>query len=164
MSLTRSRLEELHDDRCRTVALGGPPELTPLRTWLTEEGTVPRGWPKRLGLAWIAALTAAVALEPAPAADASEPLWASALFLAMMAALVGMAAGLARRQRLGLVAAAAAGGLALVAAVMCPVSGHHGGVGAWWFLQMGGFTALVAASLAGLRRSRSDPPSVPAAG
>ncbi|MGH9281649.1 MAG: hypothetical protein ACRD0S_01795, partial [Acidimicrobiales bacterium] len=97
----------------------------------------------------------AVAVEPAPASDGPEPLWASFLFLALMGSLGAMAAGLARGRRLGLLASVGAGGLALVGTVMCPVSDHHAGIGAWWFVQMIGFTGLIAASLAGLRRTRA---------
>jgi hypothetical protein len=46
-----------------------------------------------------------------------------------------------------------AGLLLLGLAVACPVSGHHEHVGAWWFAQLGAFTALTGASLAGLRRT-----------
>ncbi|MGH9179065.1 MAG: hypothetical protein ACRD0N_10995 [Acidimicrobiales bacterium] len=126
----------------------------PVGRWLTEDRALPAGSARRLGLAWIVVFAVAVAVEPAPASDASEPLWASFLFLALMGALGTMAAGLARGWRLGLMASVAAGGLALVGTVMCPVSGHHTGVGAWWGVQMVGFTGLVAASLVGLRHTR----------
>lgn len=156
MSLTRTQLEQLHDDRHRQVTLAPGGRRPPLGRWLTDARAVAGRWPMGMGIAWVVVLAAAVAVEPAPASpDAPEPLWASLLFLGLLTALATTWAGLARRQRVGLVASAAAGGLALVATVMCPVSGHHGGVGAWWYLQMTGFTALVAASLVGLRRART---------
>ena len=156
MSITRTKLEQLRDDRYRRVTLAGPGRRTPLGRWLTEDGVVGGRWPVRLCLAWVVVFAVAIAVEPAPASsDAAEPLWATLLFFALFSALAVTVGGLARRRRLGLVASAAAGGLALVATVMCPVSDHHAGVGAWWFIQMTGFTGLVAASVAGLRRSRT---------
>lgn len=156
MSLTRTQLEELHDDHARQVRLTAPGRRPPLRRWLTESGVVRGRWPQAMGLAWIAIFAAAIALEPAPAdPEASEPLWASLMFLGLLAALAATWVGLARRQRVGFVASAAAAGLALFGSVMCPVSDHHASVGAWWYLQMAGFTGLVAASVTGLRRSRA---------
>lgn len=154
--LTRTKLPELHEDRLDQVTLARPAGRVPLARWLTEDGAVGRHWPRIMMVAWVAALAAAVVLEPAPAdPEAPAPLWASLLFLATFAALGATAAGLARRQRMGLVASVVAGGLALFASVMCPVSGHHASIGAWWYLQMTAFTALIGASLVGLRRSRA---------
>lgn len=154
--LTRNKLPQLQEDRLEEVTLAGPGRRPPLARWLTEDRAVTGRWPRGLGIAWVAVFVAAIAVEPAPAnANAPEPVWATLLFFVMIAALGAMATGLARRQRLGLVASVVAGGLALVATVMCPVSGHHGNVGAWWYLQMTGFTGLIGASLYGLRRSRT---------
>lgn len=153
--LTRSKLPQLHDDRLDEVALAAPAARPSLARWLTDGRVVGRRWPRALGVGWVAVFALAIAVEPAPAdPNAAEPLWASILGLALIGALGAMAAGLARRQRIGLVASVVAGGLALVATTMCPASGHHAGIGAWWFVQMVGFTALVGASLVGLRRSR----------
>ena len=154
--LTRTKLPELQDDRIDRVTLARPGRRAPLARWLTEDGVVGRRWPRIMLVAWVGSLVAATVLEPPPAnPNAPEPLWASLMFLALFAALGATAAGLARRQRMGLVASVVAGGLALFASVMCPLSGHHGSVGAWWYLQMTAFTALIGASLVGLRRSRS---------
>ena len=160
MSLTRSRLQQLHDDRFHHVGVTPGGARPPVRRWLTEDRQVPGRWPVALGGAWLVVFSVAVAVEPTPPSpDAPEPLWASLLFFAFLTTLAVAAGGLARRQRLGLVASAAAGGLALLATVMCPVSGHHPEVGAWWYVQMAGFTGLVTASVAGLRRSRRPVPS-----
>jgi len=154
MSLTRDSLQELHEERSREVRLSPGRPGSPRGRWLAEPGVVGGRWPLGLGLAWVVVLVAATLLEPAPAdPDAPVPLWASALFLAHFATLGAMAAGLSSRRRMGLVASVGAAGLGLLASAMCPVSGHHTGVGAWWYLQMAGFTGLVAAGLAGLRRS-----------
>ena len=162
MPLTRTTPRQLRDEHARRVRLTAAGERRAVGDWLTEDRALPRRFALRLGLAWIVVFAVAVAVEPAPAdANASEPLWASFLFLGLMAGLGTMAAGLARGRRLGLMASVGAGGLALVGTVMCPVSGHHAGVGAWWGVQMLGFTGLIAASLYGLRRSR---PSTPTAG
>lgn len=156
MSLTRNTLQQLGDDRVRRVRLADAQERPSLRRWLTEDERVGGRWPRAMGVAWLVVFSVAVAVEPSPASgDAPEPLWASLLFFGLLAALAVTAGGLARRRRLGLVASAVAAGLALIATVMCPVSGHHAGVGAWWYVQMAGFTGLVAASAAGLRRARS---------
>ncbi|MDP9402517.1 MAG: hypothetical protein M3P85_04120 [Actinomycetota bacterium] len=161
MSLTRRQLEELHDERFRRIELRPrEPEAPRLARWLSEEGVVRGRWPLAVCLSWIAVYTMAILLEPRPAdATASEPLWAVLLFMTLMGALAATCLGLARRQRLGLVASVAAAGLALGAAVMCPVSGHHEATGAWWFLQMGGFASLMALGLAGLTQARSRPGS-----
>lgn len=154
--LTRSKVPQLHEDRLETVTLGAPRRRPPLARWLTDEHTITGRWPRAMGLSWVVVFAAAIAVEPAPATpDAPEPVWASILFLGLLAALGAVGVGLARRQRLGLVASVAAGGMALIATVMCPVSGHHGTIGAWWYLQLVGFTGLVGASLVGLRRSRT---------
>lgn len=157
MSLTKTTLRQLQEDRPRRVRLTDGGRRRPVGEWLTEDGALPARSARGLGLAWIAVFSVAIAVEPAPASDTPEPLWASFLFLALMASLGAMAAGLARGRRLGLMASMAAAGLALVGTVMCPVSGHHAGVGAWWGVQMVGFTGLMAASLMGLRRTRPTP-------
>lgn len=158
MSLTVDSLQELHEERSREVRLTAGRPRPPLREWLTEPGAVGRRWPRVLGAAWLVVFAAAAALEPAPAdPDAPAPLWASLVFLALFGLLGVAAASLSRRQRAGLLASAGAAGLGLFASSMCPVSDHHTTVGAWWYLQMAGFTGLVALSLAGLRRSRPAP-------
>jgi len=160
MSLTRSQVERLHEERFRQIDLR-PGETEPqaprLVRWLTEPGAVGGRWPGVVCLSWIAVYAMAILLEP-PAAnpDAPEPLWAMLLFFTLMCALGSACIGLARRQRLGLVASVGAAGLALGAAIMCPVSGHHQAVGTWWYLQMGGFTCLAGLSLVGLTRSRGS--------
>lgn len=163
MSLTRSpsQLDEFPADQVHRLDLRpGEPRPPRLGRWLTEGGVVPDHWPMALCLSWMVVYGTAILLEPRPAdPQAADPLWAVLLFTALMAALGATCVGLARRQRLGLVASVGAGGLALGAAVMCPVSGHHQAIGAWWYLQMAGFTSLMALSLVGLTRSRSGGPA-----
>jgi len=158
--LTRSRLAQLHDNRVEEVTLAAPGRRPPLSRWLGEQGAVTGHWPAALGVAWVIVFATAFALEPAPAdPNAAVPVWVVAMSYAMFATLGTMVAGLTRRQRLGLVASVVAGGVALFGAVMCPISGHHDSIGAWWYLQMAGFTGLIGASLTGLRRSRSVSPT-----
>lgn len=159
MSLTVDSLQELHEDRAREVRLAaGRGPRRPVGEWLGEPDAVGRRWPAAIAVAWVVVLAAATALEPAPAdPDAPAPLWASVVFLALFGLLGVAAASLSRRQRTGLLASAGAAGLGLLASAMCPVSDHHTTVGAWWYLQMAGFTGLVGLSLAGLRRSRTAP-------
>ena len=103
---------------------------------------------------WAAFVAIAIAIEPAPnRPEAAEPLWAGLWSTAMVAALAVTGVGLARGRRAGFQASAIAGGLALFGAAMCPASGHHA-IEAWWFVQMAGFAALAAVSVAGLRLLR----------
>ena len=156
MSLTRDKLEQLHEERSREVRLSARRRRPPLGDWLNEPGAVGPRWPAVLAVAWVVVFAAATTLEPAPAdPDAPAPLWASLVFLALFGLLGVSAAALSRRQRTGLLASAGAAGLGLLASAMCPVSDHHTAVGAWWYLQMAGFTGLVGLSVAGLRRSRT---------
>ena len=156
MALTKDQLRDLHDDTVRPVPLPveAPPPSPPLvGRWAMTPGTVPASWRRGLGLAWVVVLTVALVLEPAAAdPDAADPRWAAALFGALTVALAAAGAGLVRGRRAGLLAGTVAGGLALLGAALCPASGHHT-VGAWWYLQMAGFAALVGATLVALRRS-----------
>lgn len=154
---TRSHIDQLTEERFRRVELQPRgPQAPRLARWLTEEGVVPGRWPLAMCLSWIAVYAMAVVLEPRAADPAApEPLWAVLLFMTLVGVLGAAGVGLVRRQRLGLIASIGAAGLALGAAVMCPLSGHHTSTGAWWFLQMGGFASLMGAGLVGLTRSRS---------
>jgi len=46
-----------------------------------------------------------------------------------------------------------ASGILLLSTVMCPLSGHHTNVGAWWVVQLSCGLGLVTASVLGLRRA-----------
>ncbi|MDP8975010.1 MAG: hypothetical protein M3N28_01305 [Actinomycetota bacterium] len=155
MALTGRRLRELRKEELRALPLdrlSGPrPDL------VERDRRIVSGAPWALLAAWVAFIALAVAIEPAPTRpEAAQPLWSGLWGIAMMGTLAATGVGLARRERSGFVASAVAGGVALFGAVMCPLSGHHA-VGAWWFVQMGGFAALGALSLAGLRLSRTQP-------
>ncbi len=162
MTLAPTRADELHADELHRVEL--PSAETPsqetarsLGRWLTEPGALPVWAPVALVVAWLATLQVVYALEPAPARNGPAPAWGVALEIAFIAALTATAVGLSRRRRLGLVASVGAVGVALFGAVMCPVSGHHVAVGAWWYAQLAALAALGGASLAGLRLARPRP-------
>ncbi|HSH59307.1 MAG TPA: hypothetical protein VK988_06630 [Acidimicrobiales bacterium] len=155
MALTGRRLRELRKEELRALPLDrlsgpGPDSVE-------RDRRMASGAPWALLAGWVAFIALAVAIEPAPTRpEAAQPLWPGLWGIALMGALVATGVGLARRERSGFVASAVAGGVALFGAVMCPVSGHHA-VGAWWFVQMAGFAALGALSLAGLRLPRTKP-------
>jgi len=158
---TEDQLRHLRNDRLRSVRLPVGPAPTArrrpsLRAWAQAPGVVGPRWRRSLPLAWVAVYAGAAALEPAPAdPSAGDPLWAVGLFLAVMVALVATAAGLARGRRSGLLAGAAGGVLALAGAAACPITAHHTAIGAWWYLQLAGFAALLGAAVVGLRRARA---------
>ena len=157
MALTGRRLRELHNEEVRALSLGrasagdrGPAA----RSEVVGAGRPAAAPHWALLVGWVAFVAIAIAIEPAPnRPEAAEPLWAGLWSTAMVAALALTGVGLARGRRAGFQASAVAGGLALFGAVMCPVSGHHA-IGAWWFVQMAGFAALAAVSVAGLRLLR----------
>jgi uncharacterized membrane protein len=93
------------------------------------------------------------AIEP-PAADpnAVDTWFVSALGTIFLVALVSAFAGFGLRRRWGPAASLLASGILLLFTVMCPMSGHHTNVGAWWVVQLGCALALVTTSALGLRR------------
>jgi hypothetical protein len=148
------------DGRVLTPRAGTPPRAAtrrpthgarkPLGERLQEP--IDRGWAVTAGVAWVVLLTAGVAVEP-PASnpDAVDPWFVSALSAVLLAALLTTATGLSLRRRWGLAGSLAAAGMLVASTVMCPVSGHHAGVGAWWVVQLGCGLGLVAVSTLGLR-------------
>ena len=159
MSLTRRQLEDLREEEVRQLRLSGPgpePRQSRLR-WAAEPDVVGGAWPVGIGLAWYAAFTLVSATTPAPPRPEALSAWDTAIHLAVFAVIGAMAVGLARRSRAGLLASVGGALLMLGLVVACPVSGHHEQVGAWWFGQLGAFTALTAVSLVGLKRSPKTP-------
>lgn len=120
---------------------------------------LPRRW------AWFAALVGPVvamlciSLEPPPAdPDAAESLLGSVLFLTLVVSWVGAAVRAVQRHRTALGWASVVGLLSVAMTVTCPTSGHHLGVGAWWFGQLGVSGAALAVAVAA--RSRFGRPSI----
>ena len=157
MSLTRRQLQELHREELHQLQLGRRRPSRSRRAWLGEPDVVGRRWPLALGLAWYAAFSLVSATTPEPPRPEAVSALDTAIYLVLFAVIGAMAVGLARRSRAGLLASAGGALLMLGLVVACPVSGHHEQVGAWWFGQLGVFTALTAVSLVGLRRSRGAP-------
>jgi len=57
-----------------------------------------------------------------------------------------MAAGFAQRRRYGAAGSLGAAGVLTAMTVACPLSGHHAGIGAWWWFEVAGSVTLVVAS------------------
>jgi len=105
-----------------------------------------------LAIAWIAIFTIGVAFEPAPAdPNAALPLIATLLALGLVIGWIVMAVGLAKRARFGAAASLVAAVCLLGLTIGCPVSGHHSGLGAWWWFELIGSTTLVGLSARALR-------------
>ena len=109
------------------------------------------GWAAALTVAWVSIFSIGMALEPAAAADEAVPFLGALIGAALMASWVMMAAGFAQRRRYGAVGSLIGAGLLVAMTIACPVSGHHAGIGLWWWFQAAGSVALVAASGAAVR-------------
>jgi hypothetical protein len=137
-----------------------PAASPPMRTETMDERRVPGerserlsgSWAAGLAIAWIAIFTIGVAFEPAPAdPDAPLPLIATLLALGLLIGWIVMAIGLAKRARFGAAASLVAAVCLLGLTIGCPVSGHHSGLGAWWWFELVGSATLVALSGRALR-------------
>jgi hypothetical protein len=134
-------------DPLRAAAAG-----TPLAGRLLEPITA--GWAVIGGVAWVVLLAVGIAVEPPPTnPNAVDPWFVSALGTLLLGVLLLAFAGFWLRRRWSLAASLVAAGLLVVSTLMCPVSGHHAGVGAWWVVQLGCGLGLVAASALGLQRT-----------
>jgi hypothetical protein len=112
------------------------------------------GWAAGLVVAWIGIFCTGVILEPAPAEpDAALPLIEGLLIMGLMVSWVVTAVGLAARRRYGALGSLVAGVFLVGMTIACPVSGHHVGIGAWWWFEAAGSTALVALSGKALQRA-----------
>ena len=109
-------------------------------------------WAAGLAVAWIAIFTTGVALEPAPAdPNAAVPLVETLLVSGLMISWVVMATGFARRRRYGAMGSMVAAVFLVGMTFACPLSGHHTGIGAWWWFELAGSTTLVGLSGRALR-------------
>ena len=109
-------------------------------------------WAVALVVAWVAIYTVGVNIEPAPTDPDAAPNGAEMVFgLSLFGVWVVTAIGLAKRRRYG-AAASFVGGLLLVALTFgCVATGHHSGIGAWWWFELAGSTTLVGLSGRALR-------------
>jgi hypothetical protein len=134
------------------VRRAAPGARKPLGARLQEP--IAAQWAVTAGAAWVVLFTVGLAVEPPPAnPDAAEPWFVTALGAVLLGALVTTLAGLGLGRRWGLAASLAAAGMLVASTLLCPVSGHHAGVGAWWVVQLGCGLGLVAVSALGLRRA-----------
>jgi hypothetical protein len=108
-------------------------------------------WAAVLTVLWITIFSLGVALEPAPANEDAVPLLGAFLTTGLLAGWVTMAAGFAHRRRYGALGSLGAAGVLAAMTVACPLSGHHAGIGAWWWFEVAGSLTLVGASAAALR-------------
>jgi hypothetical protein len=114
------------------------------------DGRLAKAWVSVLVGAWVLIFGLGVALEPAPAGEEAFPLVGEAFALVLMGSWAVMAAGLGQKRRYGAVASAVGGACLVVMTVACPVSGHHAGIGAWWWFQLAGSLTLLGLSRAAL--------------
>jgi len=109
-------------------------------------------WAAGLAVAWFAIFTTGVALEPSPAdPNAAVPLVETLFVSGLMIGWFVMAAGFAKRRRYGAAGSLAAAVFLVGMTFACPLSGHHSGIGAWWWFELAGSTTLVALSGRALR-------------
>jgi hypothetical protein len=156
MVATKDRLDELtRSEREQPEAASDRPVAAatrdPLGVRLLEP--IPWHWAVAGAVAWVVLLAVGIAVEPPPAdPNAVDPWFVDALGMILLVALLSAFAGFGLRRRWGPAASLVASGLLLLSTVMCPVSGHHAGIGAWWVVQLGCALALVTTSALGLRR------------
>ena len=118
-------------------------------------------WAATGAVAWITLFTIGIAVEPPPDnPNAVDPWFVSALGTVLLVALAGTLAGFWARRRLGMAASLSASGLLVVATIMCPVSGHHTHLGAWWVVQLGCGLGLATMSILGWRRAAPRQPVI----
>ena len=104
-------------------------------------------------LAWAVLLPMAIALEPAPAADATYPWWALIVSNALLGAIAATFVGLAQRRKWAPTASFVASSIFVTGVFACPASGHHA-FGLWWFGEFAAALALVGLSGAAYLRAR----------
>jgi hypothetical protein len=155
MAMLARKLRSLRPERVVEVDVDRDLEVDEVHG--VDDERLSRGWCLGLLLAWAFIFSTSVAVEPPPAhPNAPEPLAAVLLSTVLLGAWALMGVGLLARHPSGAKASFVAGGLFLVAAIACPVTGHHASIGLWWFYELAGAAALMALSLLALpRRSTS---------
>jgi hypothetical protein len=123
-----------------------------------ESTPVPAAWLGGIAAAWIVVVAAVLASE-ATATDPGVvmPRWGEVARVALIASLGFMFLGAARRRSWTFGVSAIAGGLGMVLAYGCRVSGHH--TGAWWLVELAAFAGLTGSSLIARRAVREEPAS-----
>jgi hypothetical protein len=153
MATTQDRLRQSE----RLEELWEQPSAEPARTRVDPHPPVrvsgeSRDWSRPLIVGWIATMAVLYIFEPRATDPAAIPLWGTIVVLVFTYALIAAIAGLAGRRSWGTGASALAGGLGMVVAGACAVTGHH--AGAWWIFEAVAFTGLTAGSLAARRAPR----------
>jgi hypothetical protein len=125
---------------------------TPIGVHLAEP--ISTRWAQVVAVAWVVLLAVGIAVEPPPTnPNAVDPWFVSALATLLLGALLTTLAGLWMRRRWSLTVSLVAAGMLVLSTVLCPVSGHHTGVGGWWVVQLGCAFGLVATSILAWRRA-----------
>jgi peptidoglycan/LPS O-acetylase OafA/YrhL len=125
---------------------------TPIEVRLAEP--ISTRWALLVAVAWVVLLAVGIAVEPPPTnPNAVDPWFVSALATLLLGALLTTLAGLGMRRRWSLAVSLMAAGMLVLSTVLCPVSGHHTGVGGWWVVQLGCAMGLVATSILAWRRA-----------
>jgi len=151
---TRETLPEPETDRLVDPAATGAdhaPAATgrERRAALTDPLSEP--WPLVLTVGWVSIFSIGVALEPSPANADAMPLLGALLGSGLFLGWAVMVAGFVQRRRYGAVGSLGAAGVLVAMTIACPLSGHHAGIGAWWWFEVAGSLTLVGASRAALR-------------
>lgn len=96
-------------------------------------------------VAWAVLFPVALSLEPAPAADATQPWWAYVASMGLLGALAATFVGLGRRARWGITASLGASSIFAAGVFACPATGHHA-FGLWWIGEFAASLALLGLS------------------
>jgi hypothetical protein len=120
---------------------------------VTEPGRLGRGWALLLGVGWPVIAAVIVAIEPAPAdTEAAASVLDGLVSLTLLVGFLATVTAAAARRPVAAAWSAFTGLVALGIVLTCPVSGHHAGVGPWWFAQLGMMGGMVGASALAWRR------------
>lgn len=151
MATTEDRLRQTEqlEELLKQPSVAPEQALADLPSPVRRASRESRDWSRPLLIAWIAIMAILYILEPRPTDPTATPLWGTILLLTFTYALLATVAGLAVRRPWGLAASALAGGLGVIVAGACAVTGHH--AGAWSIAEGLAFTGLVSGSLAALR-------------
>jgi O-antigen/teichoic acid export membrane protein len=124
--------------------------VTEQRLTQTRRLDAERTWMRRLGLAWVVAISSLILFQPATS-PAPQPLWATILVYTFLVGLGAIAVGIAKRHRWVFGVSGATGVLGMGLGYACLATDHH--LGAWWMVEMGTFAALTVLSIAAAERS-----------
>ena len=145
-TLTAEQVDEVEDfDQVEPVENAALPVYVPPAPAARSDAGLSKASALVLALGWPLAWIIAVAVEPA-APTAHVPLILEVFSLGIMLAMGLLMVTAAARKPAALAWAGVTGAALLFSAIACPVSGHHPGIGAWWFVQMAVIGGMVAAT------------------